>query len=131
MVPTCPSAPGTTANISGATCFGALAQAATRAATATSASDRNGKALLLGDFDHELRAAHAHDGGRRADLHGLGRLLHHLPGDRREAPLVEVAQELALVGGAVEAVLVDGEDAVGTDRHEAVVGEGHAGRAVR
>src|SRR5689334_5477470 len=112
MVPTWPSAPGTTANIPGAAFFGGLAQAAASAAAARSARQRMGGALFLGDFDNELGAAHAHDGRRRADLHGFGRLLHHLAGDRRQPPLAQVPLELALVGGGVEAVLVDGEDAV-------------------
>src|SRR6185437_10870416 len=102
MVPTWPSAAlGTTANISVATCLVVFAHAAARAATAMSASQRIGKDLVLRDFDHELRAAHAHDGRRGADLHGFGGLLHHLPGDRGEPPLAQVPLELALVGGGV------------------------------
>src|SRR5258706_10850609 len=84
--PTWPSDVGTTANNAG---VGAEAQPAARAASARSA--RNFKGTLFGflvDLDHELGAAHAHDRGRRADLHRFRRLLHHLAGNRGEAPLL-------------------------------------------
>src|SRR3954454_19282573 len=101
----CPSAAGTTAKRAG--WMGAQALAAT-AVNRIATRKRIRKLLLrrLVDLDHELRAAHAHDGGRRADLHRFGRLLDHLAGDRGKAALAQVAFELARVRRGVELVLV-------------------------
>src|SRR5258708_21363467 len=132
IAPICPSGAGSTAKSSGA-----VAEHVQPAASAASRMARNLKACLVArrvsrvvDLRRELGAAHAHDRRRGADLHRLRRLLHHFPGDGREAALLQVAFELAHVRRGVEAVLVDCEHAVRADRDEAVVGEGHARRAV-
>src|SRR3982751_5796427 len=72
--------------------------------------------LRLVDLDDEFGAAHAHDGGRGADLHRLGRLLDDAARDHRERALGKRAVELAGVRGGIEDVAVDREAAVGTDR---------------
>src|SRR4051812_34654186 len=122
MVPMWPSAAGITAKSAGR---GAAQPARTAAA---SSGTRKRKAALVGvrsvHLYHELGATHAHHGRGGADLHRLGRLLHHLAGDRGELALLEVALELARMGGGVEAIFVDREHGIRTDRHEAVVGEG-------
>src|SRR5947209_8237909 len=125
IAPMWPSGAGTTAKSSGLTGAGGLEAhaAASSAAAARTGSLKGPARLLLVDLDEEFRAAHAHDRRRGADLHRLGRLLDHLARHRGKAALPEVALEFALVGGAVEAVLVDREHAVRADGDEAVVGE--------
>src|SRR5438270_12100591 len=54
------------------------------------------------DLDYELRAAHAHDGGRRMHPHRVRRLLDHLAGDYGERALLQGRVELPGMGGAVE-----------------------------
>src|SRR5687767_9294566 len=93
ILPTCPSEPGTTTKSAG--WIGAHPHNA--AATSRSAAAVR-KGLFLGRFVHlddEFGSTHAHDGRRRADLHRLRRLLHHLAGHRGEAALAQVAFELA------------------------------------
>ena len=93
------SGPGMTTTSSGAhrRARGAPRNPRPRAARTTAARRIECRASAAGgrrrgrlvDLHHELGAAHAHDGGGRADLHRLGRLLDHLAGDRRELALAQ------------------------------------------